>query len=263
MDPREFDRLVARIFAERDRRAAVKGLLGGAAAAVGLPALAEAKNKKGKHDKNKQKGKDDNKNKSQAQDEAKADKNKAKAEGNGQKGKRQVGAEKHRKKNFCQCQGTSQEQCTSTTCVNCTYFEQIGRGKRRTIKRQFRFSFKVKDASQCPGTTTTPTPPTTSTTAAPNTTTTTTPLVCNGQACISGAADQCGRFGANCVCISSGVPGSTGFCGRPTTTTTTSTSTTTTTPAVTTTTAVVTTTTTAVVTTSTTPAVTTTTGSIG
>ena len=41
MDPREFDRLVARIFAERDRRAAVKGLLGGAAAAIGLNEVTE------------------------------------------------------------------------------------------------------------------------------------------------------------------------------------------------------------------------------
>ena len=34
-------------------------------------------------------------------------KDKAKSEGKGKKGKSQVGAEGHRKKNFCLCRGTS------------------------------------------------------------------------------------------------------------------------------------------------------------
>lgn len=242
MDPREFDRLVARIFAERDRRAAVKGLLAGAAAAA-VPAFAEAK---------KHKGKDKDKNRKDKRDKRK---HKAHDEGKAQNDKSQVTAEAQKKK-FCLCKGTSAAQCTPTNCVGCEYQGKIGKNKRDSIKAQFPFSQNVNNASECPGNTTTTVAPTTTTTTTTarvcggnclvgsNTcaqqsgnnlctcrgtsvvagspgTCTTAAGVCAGQTCTTGAFDECGQLGFNCVCRSSGLPGSTGTCGAPVATTTT------------------------------------------
>ena len=105
MDHKEFDELVARIAKLGTRREAVKGLIGGALASVGIgAAAADDAEAKGKNNKGRAKGQGKGKAKSQG-------KGKGKAKAAGKRGGR-VGAEAKGKNGKCR----KDNQCLSRKC---------------------------------------------------------------------------------------------------------------------------------------------------